>query len=116
VLNYPSRVSLYSVGRQVRVDLEGVAEATASLAGGPRMAWRVGVNDTQQLAAALAFEQMDMALCRFGRTHRGVAGGRCDVEHQVSDVGIAARQDSKLRSSCDGFTDQGGKPVTRGNA
>jgi hypothetical protein len=47
-----------------------------------------------------------MALCRFGRTHRGVAGGRCDVEHQVSDVGIAARQDSKLRSSCDGFTDQ----------
>jgi len=48
-----------------------------------------------------------MALCRFGRTHRGVAGGRCDVEHQVSDVGIAARQDSKLRNSCDGFTDQG---------
>src|SRR5674476_1561468 len=48
-----------------------------------------------------------MALCRFGRTHRGVAGGRCDVEHQASDVGIAARQDSKLRNSCDGFTDQG---------
>ena len=70
------------------------------------MAWRVGVNDTQQLAAALAFEQMDGAV-PFGRTHRGVAGGRCDVEHQVSDVGIAARQDSKLRDSCDGFTDQG---------
>ena len=69
------------------------------------MAWRVGVNDTQQLAAALAFEQMDGAV-PFGRTHRGVAGGRCDVEHQVSDVGIAARRDSKLRSSCDGSTDR----------
>ena len=73
---------MYSVGRQVRVDLEGVAEGDSVLAGGPRMAWRVGVNDTQQLAAALAFEQMDGAVpC--GRTHRGVAGARCDVEDQV---------------------------------
>lgn len=46
MLNYPSRVSLYSVGRQVRVDLEGVAKGDSVLAGGARMAWRVGVNDT----------------------------------------------------------------------
>jgi len=42
VLNYPSRVSLYRVGCQVRVDLEGVAEGDSVLAGGPRMAQRVG--------------------------------------------------------------------------
>jgi len=35
------------------------------------MAWRVGVNDTQQLAAALGFEELEIALCRCGRTHRG---------------------------------------------
>ena len=33
------------------------------------MAWRVGVNDTQQLAAALDSEEPDIALCRCGRTH-----------------------------------------------
>jgi hypothetical protein len=35
VLNYPSWVSWYSVDRQVRVDLEGVAEGDSVLAGSP---------------------------------------------------------------------------------
>jgi hypothetical protein len=35
VLKYSSWVSLYRVGRQVRVDLEGVAEGDCVLAGGP---------------------------------------------------------------------------------